>query len=85
MTKKYKVCQSCSMPLSKDEGADYEGKMYCSRCYVDGKFTKPDITVTEMQELVAQKLVEMKFPKFVAKLMVRNIPKLERWKQQNKG
>lgn len=82
----YKNCQSCGMPLKKDEktaGTEADGtksNMYCSHCYENGEFTMPDITVIGMQERVMDKMVEMKFPKFLAKIFTRNIPKLERWK-----
>lgn len=85
MSKTYKNCQSCGMPLNKDEnggGTESNGKkstLYCSHCYVNGEFTRPDITVDEMKELVIGKLVEMKFPMFMAKFFARGIHKLERW------
>ncbi|MCQ6306927.1 MULTISPECIES: zinc ribbon domain-containing protein [Bacillus cereus group] len=84
--KPYKVCQSCGMPLSKDKlggGTEATGSKsikYCSHCYMDGKFVQ-DITATQMQDFVQNHMVEnMRFPKLLAKLFVRNIPKLERWK-----
>lgn len=86
MTTAYKNCQSCGMPLSRDEqggGTERDGStstMYCSHCYVDGQFTLPDITVTEMKERVKAKIVEFGFPKFVAGFFVRKMHKLERWK-----
>ena len=85
MSETYKNCQSCGMPLSKDEksgGTEANGSkstMYCSRCYQDGKFTTPNMTAGEMQELVKGKLKEMHFPGFVAYFFTRNIPKLKRW------
>ena len=81
----YKNCQSCGMPLSRDEkggGSNADGSkstMYCSHCFQDGKFTAPDINVNQMQDLVKGKLKEMGFPGFVAGLFTRKIPKLERW------
>jgi hypothetical protein len=84
--KKYKVCQSCSMPLKKDEqqgGTNADGSMnhmYCSYCYQDGQFTQPDITMEEMQDFVKNKMKEMGFPGFLAGLFTKSIPKLERWK-----
>ena len=48
-----------------------------------GKFTKPNMTVTEMQALVKGKLKEFGFPGFLAGLFTRNIPKLERWKNSH--
>lgn len=74
------------MPLKKDEkggGTNSDGtqsKMYCSKCYENGKFFKPDMTVTEMQDLVKGKLKEMGFPGFLAGFFTKGIPKLERWK-----
>lgn len=82
----YKNCQSCGMPLNKDEnggGTEANGKkstMYCSHCYQDGKFTDPDATVDQMKQLVMNKMLEMKVPKIMAKFFVNKIPKLERWK-----
>lgn len=86
MQNNYKNCQSCGMPLNKDEkggGTEANGKrscMYCSHCYEAGKFTLPNITIDEMKEIVINKLVEMKLPKFIAKIFTRNTHKLERWK-----
>lgn len=86
MLNNYKNCQSCGMPLNKDEkggGTEANGEKsstYCSHCYADGKFTLPDITLDGMKERVINKMVEMKFPKFLAKIFTRNIHGLERWK-----
>jgi len=83
--KTYKNCQSCGMPLKKDPNGgstNTDGSinhMYCSRCYENGKFTRPDFTAEQMQELVKEKLIEMKFPKFLASFFTQRIPKLERW------
>lgn len=87
MKNDYKNCQSCGMPLNKDEkggGTELDGSistMYCSHCYEKGKFTLPNISADEMRERVSGKLIEMKFPKFAARLFTRNIYKLERWKK----
>lgn len=73
------------MPLSKDPnggGTEADGTrstMYCGHCYVDGKFTRPDITVQQMIELVKGRMKEMHIPGFLSYFMVRNIPKLKRW------
>lgn len=75
------------MPLKKDEkggGTNADGSknlLYCSLCYQNGKFTRPDITAKQMQDLVKIKLKELGFPGFVAGFFTCNIPKLERWKQ----
>jgi hypothetical protein len=85
-TKAYKNCQSCGMPLARDEkggGTEKNGAkstMYCSHCYIDGEFTLTNITVDQMKDRVKGKIVEAGFPKFLAGFFVKNIHKLERWK-----
>jgi len=84
--KSFKNCQSCGMPLSRDDrggGTNADGSksgMYCSHCYEGGRFTLPDITVSQMQERVKGKLKEAGFPGFLAGLFSRKVPKLERWR-----
>jgi hypothetical protein len=79
-------CQSCGMPLSKDEhggGTEADGSKsaeYCSHCYVKGQFAGPDMTADQMVELVRGKLKEMHVPGFMAKSLTKDIPKLKRWK-----
>lgn len=91
MEKVYKICQSCGMPLKKDilgGGTNADGSkslMYCSHCYQTGQFTQSDISAQQMKYYVVEKLVEMKFPRFIAKLLAMNIPKLERWKTNHKN
>ncbi len=86
MDKTYKFCQSCGMPMKKDEkggGTDADGTKsikFCSLCYQDGKFTRPGITSKDMQELVKGKMKEMGFPGFLARFFTYGIPKLERWR-----
>lgn len=81
----YKNCQSCGMPLSKDEhggGTEADGSKstkYCSCCYQNGSFKMPGLTVEEMKERVKGKIKEFGFPGFLAGLFTRNIHKLERW------
>lgn len=78
-------CQSCGMPLAKDPfgGGTYsdgrKSRSYCSFCYENGRFTRPEMTVTQMKELCAARLHDAGFPWFIARLMVRNLHKLERW------
>ena len=82
----HKNCQSCGMPMKRDEkggGTNADGTMstmYCSKCYEAGKFSSPNMTVGEMQTLVKGKLKEFGFPGFIAGWFTKGIPKLERWK-----
>ncbi|MCD9020298.1 zinc ribbon domain-containing protein [Cohnella silvisoli] len=88
MAEVYKNCQSCGMPMSRDDkggGTEADGSkstMYCSHCYENGVFTLPDITADQMKERVKAKLVEFGIPKFVTGLFTRNIVKLERWRNR---
>jgi len=81
----YKNCQSCGMPLNRDEkggGTEKNGSkssMYCSHCYQQGSFTLPDISVKEMQQRVNEKLKQMHIPFFLRPFFVRKIPSLQRW------
>jgi len=84
MKSTHKNCQSCGMPLKRDEqggGINTDGSkstVYCSHCYQRGQFVLPDITVAQMQERVRQKMAEMGFPRFLAGFFTHKIPKLER-------
>jgi len=87
MEKVYKFCQSCGMPLKKDEkggGTNADGSKsvkFCSYCYQDGEFFNPEITTaTEMQAFVKVKMKEMGIPGFLTGFFTYGIPKLERWK-----
>lgn len=86
MTKSYKNCQSCAMPLKKSPnggGTNADGSIstiYCDYCYGNGQFKQPDITAGQMQAFVKDKLKEMGFPGFIAGFFTKGIPKLERWK-----
>lgn len=86
MERVYKNCQSCGMPMKRDEnggGTHADGSkstMYCSHCFQHGQFTQKNITVEDMKEQVKNKLKDFGFPGFMTGLFTRNIPKLERWK-----
>ena len=89
MEKKYKNCQSCGMPLKKSPnggGTNADGSIsdrYCVYCFENGQFTKPLMSVTEMQDLVKAKIKEMGFPiSLFANSFAKKIPQLERWKNR---
>lgn len=83
MEKKYKSCQSCSIPFDKDPNpSKRESEMYCSLCYQNNEFTKPELTLEEMEKIVFDNAVQhTKFPKFLIKQHVKTIKNLERWKK----
>jgi hypothetical protein len=74
------------MPLKRDSeggGTNADGTKsvrYCSHCWQEGKFTRPECTVEQMQELVRGKMKEMGFPGFLGGFFTRGIPRLERWR-----
>lgn len=80
-----KQCQSCGMPLKKDEeggGTEKNGSKsteYCSKCYQNGEFVNKKITANEMQELVVGKMRGMGMPNFMINFFMKDIPKLKRW------
>ena len=79
-------CQSCDMPLPKNgskngtEAGGAKNEKFCSFCYSQGKFVEPNLTVEQMKLKVESKMREMKIPGFLARLLSRNVPKLERWR-----
>lgn len=74
------------MPMDKDPrggGTEKDGSRsatYCSKCYHDGRFVAPDMTVEEMQTLVKNRMKEMHLPGFLANRWAKRIPELKRWK-----
>lgn len=88
MSQQYKNCQSCGMPLKRDVkggGSNADGsisQVFCSHCYENGRYTKPDITAEQMQDLVRGKLREFGIPGFLCGLFTRGIPRLERWREK---
>jgi hypothetical protein len=89
MEKPNKFCQSCGMPMNKDEkggGTNADGSktlLYCSYCFQNGEFTRPDMSLQEMKTLVKGKMKEMGFPGFVASIFTFKMGKLQRWKESN--
>ncbi|MDD5342728.1 MAG: zinc ribbon domain-containing protein [Patescibacteria group bacterium] len=53
------ICQSCSLPLVKEEdfGTNSDGgknEEYCNFCFQKGQFTEPNMTKDEMVKRVAE-------------------------------
>jgi len=75
------------MPLAKDKrggGWNADGTKslkYCSYCYRDGAFTRPDLTVRQMRQMAMGIVVKKGFPRFLAWLITARIPRLERWRR----
>ncbi len=87
--KKYKFCQSCGMPLAKDEnsgGTEKDGsksEKYCSYCYKNGEFVDGGISdVKEYQEHVIEIMKKNGMNGILVWILTRVIPGLERWKKK---
>jgi hypothetical protein len=82
-------CQSCGMPLSKDEkggGTTMDGTTsteYCSRCYQNGAFVEPTITLEQMRTKVKDKMKAMRIPSFLTYWFTKDMDQLKRWRTQN--
>ncbi|MDO9255528.1 MAG: zinc ribbon domain-containing protein [Bacteroidales bacterium] len=72
------------MTHEKGGGTNADGsksEKYCSYCYQDGKFFRPDFTAKQMQKLVKGKMKEKGIPGFLTPFFAYGIPRLERWKR----
>ena len=85
MSKFQKQCQSCGMPLEqgKKSGTEADGSKslkYCSLCYSEGEFYKPDMTIDEMKQILDDTVGKQGIRgKFIAWMGKMQLPKLERW------
>lgn len=82
---KNKSCQSCGLPWDKDPkggGTNADGSTndtYCSYCYSMGAFVQPDWTAADMQQYAIKILAKKGIPEMIGKMLVKEIPKLQRW------
>jgi hypothetical protein len=54
--------------------------LYCRNCYQLGIFTDPHMSAEAMVEKVRVKLLELRFPRFLAILLSNRVYGLNRWK-----
>jgi hypothetical protein len=82
-----KRCQSCGMPMARDPaggGTEADGSRsgrYCSLCYTGGALLHPDFTAAEMQAHCVDRLAEKGVPRFLGRFLMRDLPRLERWRR----
>ncbi|UCG92997.1 MAG: zinc ribbon domain-containing protein [candidate division WOR-3 bacterium] len=88
METKGTICQSCGMPLQKDEdfGMNEDGSKngeYCHFCFKDGEFTDPDITMEQkIEKIVKIAVSRTNMSEARAREMANNIiPELKRWRK----
>lgn len=85
MDQQKKICQSCGMPLKKDEdfGTNDDGTKsedYCFHCFQNGKFLDEGITLAEKIEKNVKFGVQMGMPEEMARKMAAEVlPNLKRW------
>jgi hypothetical protein len=80
-------CQSCAMPMRKndDHGSEKDASRsedYCCYCYQNGDFVNPDMSLEEMIGLCASEMDEIGMMPYeeARKLNERLMPPLKRWR-----
>jgi hypothetical protein len=79
------ICQSCGMPLNKEENKGTnkdktKNDEYCKFCFLEGKFTNPQLTMEDQINKGIEMSKKMWMPEDKAKEIAWNtIPKLKRW------
>lgn len=82
------ICQSCGMPLQKDEyfGTNEDGsksKEYCFHCFQNGKFLDEGITLQGKIDKNVKFAVQIGMSEDAARSMAGKIlPKLKRWQDK---
>lgn len=75
-----KFCQSCAMPLNKNIlGTEMDGsrsQMYCTQCYLNGKFVQPTLTYNDMLEIGLRGINQARGSKMAKWLMKKSYPML---------
>ncbi|HEV2353079.1 MAG TPA: zinc ribbon domain-containing protein [Puia sp.] len=80
----YNFCQSCGMPLDREDfrGTERDGTKstkYCKFCYSGGEFVDPGMTLEQMKIRARTKLEEMHLPESVIQQAILTLPMLGRW------
>lgn len=81
-----KICQSCGMPIEKDEqlGTEIDGSLnqnYCIYCYKDGNFID-DVSMEEYIEMCSKYGAQAGMTNEEMKeLCTKLFPTLKRWKK----
>lgn len=81
----YTLCQSCGMPLNKEEvkGTEKNGLKtddYCKYCYENGTFKNPEMNLEDMKKNVQNQMKKMQLHENVIQKAVNILPALKRWK-----
>lgn len=82
------ICQSCGMPLNKEENRGTnedksESIEYCKFCFLNGKFVHPERTMEEQISIGIEMSKKLWMPEDKAREIANNtIPKLKRWSKE---
>ncbi|MBG6109615.1 hypothetical protein IWX84_000474 [Flavobacterium sp. CG_9.10] len=82
------LCQSCGMPLDKEElkGTEQNGfknEEYCKYCYENGNFKKPTMNLEDMKDTVSTQMKKLKLPIYTIQKAINILPTLKRWNGKN--
>ena len=84
-------CNSCGRPIVKEDyGTNEDGSLnpeFCKDCFQDGKYTEPDITLTEMIVRKSEEMMEKnpRLPETTETgITTTFIPGLKRWNPEFK-
>lgn len=81
------ICQSCTMPIDNmaDRGTEKDGSKnseYCKYCYQDGNLIEPDMTLSQMKEMVTMQMKKMNLPETIIQHSLNALPGLKRWQKE---
>jgi hypothetical protein len=79
------LCQSCGMPLDKEDikGTEKNGlksNEYCKYCYENGVFKHPKMSLDEMKNNVENTMKKLEIHHYEIQKAVNILPALKRWK-----
>jgi len=81
------ICQSCGMPLNKEENRgtnsdNTKTEEYCKFCFQNGKFVNEKLTMQDQIDKSVEVSKKMWIPEQTAREIAMNtIPKLKRWQK----
>ena len=80
----YTSCQSCGMPMNRPESMGTEkdqskSTIYCSHCYQNGEFTRPEMTQQAMKDYLRKSLKKNNVNEATINLSVQRVSYLSRW------
>jgi len=83
--KNYTLCQSCGLPLNKEElkGTEINGSKtdeYCKYCYENGALKNPEMNLEDMKKTVENQMKKLELHEYLIQKALNILPALKRWK-----